>query len=74
MRCVYDFIRKLLNDIEIGIGDEDWDGDWDWDWDGDWDGDVDSDWDGIPDHLDACPTIPENWNGQLILIDVLKLI
>ena len=58
-----DFIRKLLNDIEIGIGDEDWDGDWDWDWDGDWDGDVDSDWDGIPDHLDACPTIPENWNG-----------
>jgi len=24
---------------------------------------VDSDWDWIPDHLDACPLIPENYNG-----------
>ncbi len=24
---------------------------------------IDSDWDWIPDHLDACPLIPENYNG-----------
>jgi len=46
-----------------------WGGTWIWGgiWGGTWIwGGInfdDEDWDWIPDHLDACPTIPENYNG-----------
>ncbi|MCK9466710.1 MAG: thrombospondin type 3 repeat-containing protein [Candidatus Absconditabacterales bacterium] len=60
------FIKNLLNDDLGGDGNDDLGGDGN-NGDGDGSGDdkdfIDSDGDGIPDHLDACPTIPENYNG-----------